>query len=100
MEQLRKERTADERYPGAMARLRRLLDASSEAPLADQLREFLNRVALSRSDAAEKDPDLAFRVNLLTLHSTKGLGTRVTIDLPVWPHSRAGSVEHETGRSQ
>ena len=73
LEQLRKERTADERYPGAMARLRRLLDASSDAPLGDQLREFLNRVALSRSDAAEKDPDLAFRVNLLTLHSTKGL---------------------------
>jgi superfamily I DNA/RNA helicase len=73
MERLRKERTADERYPGAMARLRRLLDASSEAALGDQLREFLNRIALSRSDAAEKDPDLAFRVNLLTLHSTKGL---------------------------
>jgi superfamily I DNA/RNA helicase len=30
-------------------------------------------VALSRSDAAEKDPDLDLRVNLLTLHSTKGL---------------------------
>ena len=73
LEQLRKERTADERYPGAMARLRRLLDTASESPLADQLREFLNRVALSRSDAAEKDPDLALRVNLLTLHSTKGL---------------------------
>jgi len=41
--------------------------------MAEQLREFLNRVALSRSDVAEKDPDLAFRVNLLTLHSTKGL---------------------------
>jgi two-component system, cell cycle sensor histidine kinase PleC len=36
----------------------------------------------------------------MQLHSTKGLGTRVTIDLPVWPHSRAGSVEHDTGRSQ
>ena len=73
LEQLRKERTADERYPGAMARLRRLLDAASESQLTNQLREFLNRVALSRSDAAEKDPDLALRVNLLTLHSTKGL---------------------------
>ena len=73
LEQFRKERTANERYPGAMARLRRLLDASPQSALADQLREFLNRVALSRSDAAEKDPDLALRVNLLTLHSTKGL---------------------------
>jgi superfamily I DNA/RNA helicase len=73
LEQYRKEKGADERYPAAMARLRRLLDATSGDALADQLREFLNRIALSRSDAAEKDPDLAFRVNLLTLHSTKGL---------------------------
>jgi len=36
----------------------------------------------------------------MQLHSTKGLGTRVTIDLPVWPCTRAGSVEHETGRGQ
>jgi DNA polymerase III epsilon subunit family exonuclease len=73
LERIRKEKAADERYPGAMARIRRLLDASSESGLADQLREFLNRVALSRSDAAERDPDLVLRVNLLTLHSTKGL---------------------------
>jgi len=73
LERVRKQKAADERYPGAMARIRRLLDVSSESPLAEQLREFLNRVALSRSDAAEKDPDLVLRVNLLTLHSTKGL---------------------------
>ncbi len=72
MEQYRKEKRADERYPAAMARLRRLLDMAAGAELADQLREFLDRIALSRSDGAE-DPDLAFRVNLLTLHSTKGL---------------------------
>lgn len=73
LERVRKEKAADERYPGAMARIRRLLDASSETVLAEQLREFLNRVALSRSDAAERDPDLVLRVNLLTMHSTKGL---------------------------
>jgi DNA polymerase-3 subunit epsilon len=73
MEQYRKERRADDRYPAAMARLRRLLDMASGESLADQLRGFLDRVALSRSDAAEKDPDLPHRVNLLTLHSTKGL---------------------------
>jgi DNA helicase-2/ATP-dependent DNA helicase PcrA len=73
LERVRTQKAADVRYPGAMARIRRLLDASSEHALAGQLREFLNRVALSRSDAAEKDPDLVFRVNLLTLHSTKGL---------------------------
>jgi DNA helicase-2/ATP-dependent DNA helicase PcrA len=32
--------------------------------------EFLSRLALSRSDGVEADPN---RVNLLTLHSTKGL---------------------------
>jgi superfamily I DNA/RNA helicase len=73
MEQYRKEKRADDRYPAAMARLRRLLDMASGEALADQLRGFLERVALSRSDAAEKDPDLPHRVNLLTLHSTKGL---------------------------
>ena len=36
------------------------------------MREFLDRVALSRSDVAE-DADRPDRVNLLTLHSTKGL---------------------------
>jgi superfamily I DNA/RNA helicase len=73
LEQYRTVKAADDRYPAAMARLRRLLEDTVEPGLQDQLREFLNRVALSRSDAAEKDPDLAFRVNLLTLHSTKGL---------------------------
>jgi DNA helicase-2/ATP-dependent DNA helicase PcrA len=37
------------------------------------LRDFLDRIALSRSDAAEQDAELPNRVNLLTLHSTKGL---------------------------
>jgi len=73
LEKYRKEKRADERYPAAMARLRRLLDAAGGETLADQLRGFLDRIALSRSDASEKDPDLLYRVNLLTLHSTKGL---------------------------
>ncbi len=73
LERMRKEKSAEARYPAAMARLRRLLDEASGESLTDQLRRFLDRIALSRSDAAEKDPDLAFRVNLLTLHSTKGL---------------------------
>ncbi|HEV8196117.1 MAG TPA: UvrD-helicase domain-containing protein [Gemmatimonadales bacterium] len=74
LEQYRMVKAAGERYPAAMARLRRLLDDTEGGrDLADQLREFLNRVALSRSDVAEKDSDLGARVNLLTLHSTKGL---------------------------
>ena len=36
----------------------------------------------------------------MQLHSTKGLGTRVAIDLPVWPHSRAAALEHGTGGDQ
>jgi signal transduction histidine kinase len=36
----------------------------------------------------------------MQLHSTKGLGTRVTIDLPVWPYSVATAVQHGTGAGQ
>ena len=102
LEQYRKEKRADERYPAAMARLRRLLEAGSDAPLAEQLRELLDRIALSRSDVAEKDPDLLHRVNLLTLHSTKGLEfSRVYIvgaedsQLPGVPREGVGPAEEE-----
>jgi DNA polymerase III epsilon subunit family exonuclease len=71
MERLRRQKSAEDRYPAAMARLRRLLDLVGSASLGEQLREFLDRVALSTSRAGpEVEPD---RVNLLTLHSTKGL---------------------------
>jgi DNA polymerase III epsilon subunit-like protein len=74
LRQFRRDRRAEDRYPVAMTRLRRLLaDAGGGASLADQLRGFLDRIALSRSDVTEPDRDLAERVNLLTLHSTKGL---------------------------
>ena len=69
----RREKAADQRYPVAMNRLRRLLDETEGASLAEQLRGFLDRIALSRSDAAEYDGEVPHRVNLLTLHSTKGL---------------------------
>jgi len=67
---IRAERSAEQRYPHAMHRLRPLLDQSVGKPLADQLADFLERVVLSLSDRVERDPA---RVNLLTLHSTKGL---------------------------
>lgn len=70
MQRIRAERTADQRYPVAMFRLRRLLDQCGDGPLAAQLETFLERAALSQWDGA--DPEKA-RVNLLTLHSTKGL---------------------------
>ncbi len=69
----RRDKSPEDRYPVAMTRLRRLLDESGGDALGGQLQSFLDRVALSRSDAGEYDADLANRVNLLTLHSTKGL---------------------------
>jgi superfamily I DNA/RNA helicase len=70
MERIRAEKTASERYPAAMARMRRLIEQCADGTLHDQIARFLERVALSRSDGA--DPERG-RVNLLTLHSTKGL---------------------------
>lgn len=67
---IRAEKRADQRYPQSMARLRRLLDGLAVATLDEEVAEFLGRVALSRSEGTEADPA---RVNLLTLHSTKGL---------------------------
>ncbi|HMJ17979.1 MAG TPA: UvrD-helicase domain-containing protein [Gemmatimonadaceae bacterium] len=70
MNRIRAEKTAEQRYPHAMHRLRPLLDQPAGKPLAQQLADFLERVVLSLSDRVERDPA---RVNLLTLHSTKGL---------------------------
>lgn len=70
MNRIRAEKTAEQRYPHAMHRLRPLLDQCAGKPLAEQLADFLERVVLSLSDRVERDPA---RVNLLTLHSTKGL---------------------------
>ena len=70
MEKIRVHRTADQRYPLAMARLRRLIDAAPAAALPEQIAGFLDRVVLSKWDGTEADAD---RVNLLTLHATKGL---------------------------
>ncbi len=70
MAKIRAEKTADERYPAVMARLRRLLAGIPEGPLDEQLSCFLERVALSKWDGLEPEREA---VNLLTLHSTKGL---------------------------
>jgi superfamily I DNA/RNA helicase len=47
-----------------------LVDASAGSTLAEHIDDMLCRVALSSSAEAETDPN---RINLLTLHSTKGL---------------------------
>jgi DNA polymerase III epsilon subunit family exonuclease len=70
MERLRAERSPAERYPAAVERLRMLVQASPGETVAEQIDAMLCRVALSTSADATTDPD---RVNLLTLHSTKGL---------------------------
>jgi DNA polymerase III epsilon subunit family exonuclease len=70
MERIRAERSPAERYPSAVARLQSLIEASRAESLEESIRRFLERVALSTSEGVEADPH---RVNLLTLHSTKGL---------------------------
>lgn len=70
MARVRAEKTADERYPLAMMRLRRLMAGIAPGSLGAQLTQFLERAALSSQDGRELESD---RVNLLTLHSTKGL---------------------------
>jgi DNA polymerase III epsilon subunit family exonuclease len=71
MVKIRTVKTADERYPAAMMRLRRLIADIPEDSLGAQLSLFLERVVLSKLvDGQEPE---RMRVNLLTLHSTKGL---------------------------
>ncbi len=70
MTRLRAEPDPAQRYPAAVARLRALMDGDASARLSDSIDRLLERVALSTSDGIEVAPD---RVNLLTLHSTKGL---------------------------
>ncbi len=70
MVRIRREKTADQRYPAAMSRLRRLIAEIPDAPLIDQLSLFLERAALSKWNGEEPETE---RLNLLTLHSTKGL---------------------------
>ncbi len=70
MERLRAERSADKRYPETMGRLRRLIEACADGDLMNQICAFLERAVLSKYDGAETEKN---RVNLLTLHSTKGL---------------------------
>jgi DNA polymerase III epsilon subunit-like protein len=70
MERLRAERPVDERYPASAERLRMLIEVSRGETIAQHIDDMLSRVALSSSAEAETDPN---RVNLLTLHSTKGL---------------------------
>ncbi|KPJ79919.1 MAG: hypothetical protein AMJ58_10315 [Gammaproteobacteria bacterium SG8_30] len=70
MERLRTEKTAEQRYPEAVSRLRALAESIEGGTLDEIVDEFLERLTLTTSEGADVDPH---RVNLLTLHSTKGL---------------------------
>ena len=70
MVKIRSERTADELYPAAMLRLRRLLGELPAEPIDAQLSVFLQRAVLSTWDGVQPTRG---RLTLLTLHSTKGL---------------------------
>ncbi|MGH7696335.1 MAG: 3'-5' exonuclease, partial [Gemmatimonadaceae bacterium] len=71
MDLIRTEKTAEQLYPTIMVRLQRLLAHVPDGPLTEQIASFVERILLStKAEGVEPDPD---RVNLLTLHSTKGL---------------------------
>ena len=53
-----------------MARMQRLLDSVPDVAMGEQIGNFLERVVLSKMDGIDTAQE---RVNLLTLHSTKGL---------------------------
>jgi superfamily I DNA/RNA helicase/DNA polymerase III epsilon subunit-like protein len=70
IERIRTQRPVAERYPTSVARLSALVAASGAPTLTESIDLLLGRIALSRSDGSAADDH---RVNLLTLHSTKGL---------------------------
>lgn len=91
MAKLRAEPDPAQRYPAAIARLATLIADSYQLPLSDSIDRLLERVALSTTDGVEPVAD---RINLLTLHSTKGLEfSRVYIvgvedyEIPGWQAS-------------
>src|SRR3989454_2436300 len=69
MTKLRAEPDPAQRFSAAVGPVRALIDDGAAA-LEDSIDRLLERVALSKSEGDEAAPD---RVNLLTLHSTKGL---------------------------
>ncbi len=70
IERIRTQRPIEERYPTSVARLFALVRASAAPTLVESIDLLLDRISLSRSDGSETDEH---RINLLTLHSTKGL---------------------------
>jgi DNA polymerase III epsilon subunit family exonuclease len=67
---LRRAKTVEQRYPASVARLRLLLEMVGGTDVGEGVAQLLEMAALSVSDGFEKDDT---RLNLLTLHATKGL---------------------------
>jgi superfamily I DNA/RNA helicase len=97
MERLRAERTADDRYPQAMSRLRRLISRCDAPLLEGQIEQFLELVALSKHDGTEVHQD---RVSLLTLHSTKGLEFSRVYVVGVEDSEMPGATQHKAATRQ
>ena len=70
MDRIRRKKTAEERYPASMMRLRLLAAGLEDVAIGEQITTLLERVALSGREVGDDD---AGRANLLTLHATKGL---------------------------
>lgn len=71
MARLRRERTAEQRYPETLPRLRAIVAAVRGDTLEQRIQQFLDALALTTS--REGAGVQRHRVNLLTLHATKGL---------------------------
>jgi DNA helicase-2/ATP-dependent DNA helicase PcrA len=70
MARIRADRSTAERFAAELDRLEQLIARSEGVSLTESIDRFLDVVALSTSQGVAADPQ---RVNLLTLHSTKGL---------------------------
>ena len=97
MQRLRTETDFAQRYPVSMARLDALIDASEAPTLQESMDHFLERVALSTSEGIETARD---RVNLLTLHATKGLEFSRVYIVGVEDTELLRRPEEEQGRAE
>ena len=95
MDRIRVERSPADRYPAAAARLGHLMEASRGETLGERIDDLLDRAALSKSSGVETDPN---RLNLLTLHSTKGLEFSRVYIIGVEDQRMPGWKEIQEGR--
>jgi DNA polymerase III epsilon subunit family exonuclease len=70
LHRVRRQKTAEQRYPVSVARLRNVLSLVTAQSVDEGIRQLLEIAALSRHDGPDTDRS---RVSLLTLHATKGL---------------------------